>query len=70
MTVIEFQTYINHGIIELPKEYHNRIKGRARIIILTDDGDDEEDMIEFLLDHPYQVDTFTPLTRDEIYERR
>jgi hypothetical protein len=27
-------------------------------------------MVEFLLDHPYQVATFTPLTRDEIYERR
>jgi len=70
MSVIEFQTYIEQGTIELPKEYHDRIKGRARIIILTDDGEDEEDMVAFLLDHPYQVDTFTPLTRDQIYERR
>jgi hypothetical protein len=69
MSVIEFQTYIDHGTIELPKEYHDRVKGRARIIILTEDGEDTEDMVEFLLDHPYQA-TFTPLTRDEIYERR
>jgi len=34
------------------------------------EGDDEEDMVEFLLEHPYQVATFTPLTRDEIHERR
>jgi hypothetical protein len=67
MAVIEFQTYIDRGTIELPKEYHDRIKGHVRIIILTDDGDDEEDMVEFLLAHPYQVDTFTPLARDEIY---
>ena len=70
MSVIEFQAYIDHGTIELPKEYHDRIKGRARIIILTDDVVDEEDMVEFLLDHPYAVDVFTPLTRDEIYERQ
>jgi hypothetical protein len=70
MSVIEFQTYIDQGIIELPKEYLDRIKGRVRIIILTNDDEDAEDMVAFLLDHPYQVDTFTPLTRDEIYERR
>ena len=27
-------------------------------------------LLEFLLDHPYHIDAFTPLTRDEIYERR
>lgn len=70
MSVIEFQTYIDQGIIELPKEYLDRIQGRVRIIILTNDDEDAEDMVAFLLDHPYQVDTFTPLTRDEIYERR
>jgi len=57
-------------MIELPKEYQDSIKGHARIIILTNEGEDEEDMVEFLLEHPYQVATFTPLTRDEIYERR
>jgi hypothetical protein len=70
VSVIEFQTYIDHGTIELPKEYHNRIKGRVRIIILTDQAEDDQDMVEFLLEHPYHSDTFTPLTRDEIYERR
>jgi hypothetical protein len=50
MSVIEVQTSIDQGTIELPKEYHDRIKGRARIIILTDDGEDEEDMVAFLLD--------------------
>ena len=52
MTVIEFQTYIEQGTIELPKEYHDRVKGRARVIILTDEGD----MVEYLLEHPYAVD--------------
>lgn len=70
MSMFEFQTHIEHGAIKLPKEYHDRIKGRARIIILTDDSEDDEDMVEFLLKHPYKVTEFTPLTRDEIYERR
>jgi hypothetical protein len=70
MSVIEFQTYIEHGAIELPKEYHDRIKGRVRVIILTDNDEDEEDMVEFPHNHPYQVDSFTPLSRDEIYGRR
>ncbi len=70
MTVIEFQAYINHGIIELPEEYHDRVQGHARVIILTDEGGEEKDMVNFLLDHPYHTISFTPLTRDEMYERR
>ncbi|MDP9317236.1 MAG: hypothetical protein M3R24_41340 [Chloroflexota bacterium] len=70
MATIEFQTYIDQGRIELPQEYQDRVKGHARVIILADDVDEDTDMIDFLLDHPYHSDTFTPLTRDEIYERR
>lgn len=69
MTVIEFQTYIDQGTIKLPKEYHERVKGRARVIILTDELEDDADMVEYLMNHPYRSDTFTPLTRDEMYER-
>ena len=70
MSVIEFQTYIDHGIIELPEEYHERVQGHARVIILTDEGGEEKDMVNYLLDHPYPMTAFTPLTRDEMYERR
>lgn len=70
MSVIEFQTRIEHGTIEIPEEYRHRVKGYARIIILIDEDEDEEDMVEFLLDHPYHSDSFKPLKRDEIYERQ
>ena len=69
MTVIEFQTYIDQGTIELPKEYHERVKGRARVIILTDELEDDGDMVEYLMEHPYRSNPFTPVARDEIYER-
>ncbi|MCS6939910.1 MAG: hypothetical protein RMJ55_01965 [Roseiflexaceae bacterium] len=70
MSMIEFQTCIEHGTIELPEEYRDLVRGRVRIIILIDEDEDNEDMVEFLLNHPYRSDTFTPLKRDEIYERR
>ena len=70
MTTIEFQAYIEHGTIELPKEYQDRVKGHARVIILAEDEEDDVDMIEYLLEHPYRLDTFVPLARDEIYERQ
>lgn len=70
MTIIEFQAYVDDGMIEVPKKFRDQIKGRARVIILTDEGTDEDDMVEFLLEHPYEIDTFSPLTREEIYEGR
>jgi hypothetical protein len=70
MSIIEFQTYVQQGTIEVPKEYLDTISGRVRVIILTNDTVDENDMIEHLLDHPYEVEAFTPFTRDEIYDRQ
>jgi len=32
MSVIEFQTYIDNGTIELPKEYYDRIKGTRALL--------------------------------------
>jgi hypothetical protein len=69
MRTIEFQTYIDHGQIEVPAEFQDVVRGRARVIILADESDETSDMIDFLLQHPYQAAEFTPLTRDEIYER-
>ncbi len=70
MATIEFQAYIEHGTIALPKEYQDRVKGYVRVIILAEDPEEDFDMIDYLLDHPYQLAAFTPLTRDEIYERQ
>ncbi len=70
MTTIEFQTCIDHGTIELPREYQDQVKGHARVIIVADDTNEDVEMIDYLLDHPYRTDAFTPLTRDETYERQ
>ena len=69
MTTVEFQTYIDQDTIELPEAYQGRSKGPARVIIITADVEEDEGMIDFLLDHLYQVDRLTTLTRNELYER-
>jgi hypothetical protein len=70
MSVIEFQTYVHHGMIELPKEYINHVTGRIRVIILTNEENNDTDMIEFFMEHPFDMADFTPLTRDMIYDHR
>jgi hypothetical protein len=42
----EFQTTIDHDTIALPEEYQGRITGHVRVIVITDAGEDGEDMVE------------------------
>lgn len=70
MRTVEFQTYIDQDMIQLPDELQGRVMGQARVIIVTDEPESDDDLVDFLLDHPLTIGTFTPLTRDELYERR
>lgn len=80
MYAVEFQANITDGIIEVPETYRHQLAGAVRVIILTDQPasgsvtggvtHSEPDMIAQLLAHPRKVAHFTPLKRDEIYERK
>ena len=70
MYAIEFRTKIKNGIIEVPKEYRNRLKDNVKVILLSEEEEIISNMIEMLMDSPLKVENFTPLTREEIYERR
>jgi hypothetical protein len=70
MYAIEFQTKVKDGSIIIPEEYKDKFKGSVRVIILSEETADKFDMIEHLLANPVDVDGFTPLTREEIYEQR
>ncbi len=80
MYAVEFQANITDGIIEVPETYRRQLAGAVRVIILTNQPtsdavideviDSEPDMIARLLAHPRKVAHFTPLKRDEIYERK
>jgi hypothetical protein len=69
MSQIEFETMVEKGKINVPSEHRNRIHGRVRVIVITDDGEDDMDMIEYLMQHPLQSDDSTPFKREELYDR-
>jgi len=69
MYAIEFHTKIKNGIIQIPDQYKHKIKDNVKVIILADEPDIQVDIIAELLHKPRQIEDFTPLKRDSIYER-
>ncbi|MFN0084015.1 MAG: hypothetical protein ACKVX9_01375 [Blastocatellia bacterium] len=69
MYAVEFQTKIEDGYIEIPTEFKDRLAGCVRVIVLTEDQPGNTDLLDQLLANPIKLDSFTPLTREEIYER-
>ncbi len=70
MIAVEFQTNIKDGTIEVPLQYRNAFTGTVRVIILSQEARRPSKIIHRLLQNPIDDPTFTPLTRDEIYNER
>ena len=71
MFTFEFQAKPENGHIEIPAEYKDKIVGTVRVIVLSQEQSvGTADMIDWLLEHPLEVESFAPLTREEIHERR
>jgi hypothetical protein len=70
MYAIEFKSKIKNGVIEIPREYRNRLKESVRVIVLAEEKETTFNVIDRLLNSPLKAENFTPLTREEIYERR
>ncbi len=79
MYAIEFRTKIKNGTIEIPREYHDRLRNRAgedvRVIVLTGEysrvetAEEGTNLIEELLTAPLQIPDFVPLNREEAHDR-
>ena len=69
MYAVEFQAKVKNGSIEIPEEYKPRFKERVRVILLAEEENAAANFIDQLLQHPIYIAGFTPLTREEIYER-
>ena len=80
MYAFEFRTKIKDGMIEVPKEYRERLRReisdeQVRVILLTleqtetNQVDTGEDLIDQLLTNPLYVPDFIPLSRDKAHER-
>lgn len=70
MIAIEFQTRLKDGAIEVPAEYRDQLSGTIRVIILRTEQQRTSKIIERMLQHPIHDPTFTPLRRDDIYNRQ
>jgi hypothetical protein len=71
MHAFEFQANPKDGRIEIPAEYQDKIAGTVRVIVLSSERPVATiDLIDRLLEHPVDLETFAPFTREEIYERR
>lgn len=71
MHAFEFQAKPKDGRIEIPIEYQDKISGTVRVIVLSSEkATTKTDIIDRLLEHPIKLENFTPITREEIYERR
>jgi len=70
MLAVEFQATVKDGVIEIPPEYRDQIRGRVRVILLTDEARAlKANMIDVLLARPVEVQDFRPLTREEAHAR-
>lgn len=70
MIAVEFQTNIKDGAIEVPMQYRNAFTGTVRVIILSQEIRRPSKIIHRFLQNPINDPTFTPFTRDEIYNER
>ncbi len=68
MEAIEFKATIKDGIIQIPKKYKQRLKDKVKVIILCNHKKKRKNIIEKMWGKPMIIGTFSPLSRDEIYE--
>jgi len=69
MSQIEFETVVQQGVIAVPKEHQLHVRGRVRVIIITEEEEDDIDMVEYLMNHPLTETTPQSFTRDELHNR-
>jgi hypothetical protein len=69
MEAIEFKTKIKNGTIQIPKKYKQKIGNTVKVIIMTEQQERQADIIDKLLTNPVKLEKFSPLLREEVYER-
>ena len=69
MEAIEFKTKIKKGTTQIPKKYKQRTGNTVKVIIISEQGTKQADIIDKLLANPIKSKDFSPFLREEIYER-
>jgi hypothetical protein len=71
MDRIEFDTTIEReGVIRIPANLTNGLRNGETVHVTLSSGMRRTRLVERMINHPVVVDEFTPLTREEIYDRR
>ena len=69
MYTIEFQAMIKNGTIEIPEEYIDMLQDKVHVIVQAEEnGDNQQDLIDQLLETPLECGDFQPLNREQLYE--
>ncbi len=69
MEAIEFKTKIKNGLIRIPDKFRQKNGDTVKVIILSEQKVRQTDIIDKLLLTPVKSKQFSPLAREEIYER-
>jgi len=69
MQAIEFQATIRDGVIKIPDRYHVKTAKHAKVIVLMEETPEPTGLLAQLLQKPLVRPDFTPLTREEVYDR-
>ena len=69
--MIKLQAKVYQGKIEIPEIYQDNLQMVEMVEIIIPDSlkNVSSGIINRLLEHPIEIQDFTPLSRDEIYER-
>ncbi len=69
MYAVEFRARVKDGAIEIPPQYRSKLSKFVRVIVLAEPEEKKKNFIDQLLERPFQVAGFQPLSRDEIHAR-
>lgn len=70
MQTVDFYTIVENGMIEIPAEFRDRIRGRVLVILRTEETEKTvPNLIDELLERPLLMDDFAPLPRLELYSQ-
>ena len=69
MEAIEFKAKIKNGTIQIPQKYKQKTGNTVKVIIISEQGTKQSDIIDKLLANPIQSKDFSPFLREEIYAR-
>ena len=69
MRSIEFQTRVENVHIEIPAEFKGQLAGNVHVIVREERKPTKPDFLDQLFANPIKLDRFTPLTREELYDR-